>query len=453
MGKLIDLTGQRFGHLTVIERAEDYISPSGIPTPKWKCQCDCGNIVDIVSRSLRYGKTKSCGCSKSELISLAIFEDLTGQKFNRLTVIKRGEDLICKSHNVIRWLCQCDCGNITLVTTHGLKSGGTKSCGCLQKEITSQKCLDNLIGRTYGKLTVISRDENKHGKTYWKCKCECGNIVTVNSYCLKSGQTKSCGCINKELMSKKFLKNLIGQRFGRLVVIERADDYIIPSNKKHTTRWLCQCDCGNTTYVTGSNLKNGKIISCGCYKKEKISQKFTKDITGQKFGKLTVIERVENKKGRVCWKCLCECGQEVIVSSNSLVRHKTMSCGCLSSFGEHNIKQYFINNKIKFESQKRFDDLLGLGNGLLSYDFYIPQYNLLIEAQGQQHIAPKKLFGGEEQFQKQKEHDKRKREYAKKNGYRLLEIWYYDYNNVNTILDNYLKNISQPDCEGKNISC
>ena len=384
MGKLIDLTGQRFGHLTVIERAEDYISPSGIPTPKWKCQCDCGNIVDVVSRSLRYGKTKSCGC--------------------------------------------------------------------LQKEITSSKCLDNLIGRTYGKLTVISRDENKHGKTYWKCKCECGNIVTVNSYCLKSGQTKSCGCINKELMSKKFLKNLIGQRFGRLVVIERADDYIIPSNKKHTTRWLCQCDCG-TTYVTGSNLKNGKIISCGCYKKEKISQKFTKDITGQKFGKLTVIERVENKKGRVCWKCLCECGQEVIVSSNSLVRHKTMSCGCLSSFGEYNIKQYFINNKIKFESQKRFDDLLGLGNGLLSYDFYIPQYNLLIEAQGQQHIAPKKLFGGEEQFQKQKEHDKRKREYAKKNGYRLLEIWYYDYNNVNTILDNYLKNISQPDCEGKNISC
>lgn len=385
MRQLIDLTGKKFGHLTVIERVENYISPSGVSIPKWRCQCDCGNIVEIVSSSLRYGKTKSCGC--------------------------------------------------------------------LQKEITKGKCLDNLIGKTFDKLTVIDRAENKSGKTYWKCKCDCGNIVIIDAYRLKSGKAKSCGCINKELMSKKFLKNLIGQRFGRLVVIERADDYIIPSNKKHTTRWLCQCDCGNTTYVTGSNLKNGKIISCGCYKKEKISQKFTKDITGQKFGKLTVIERVENKKGRVCWKCLCECGQEVIVSSNSLVRQKTMSCGCLSSFGEYNIKQYFINNKIKFESQKRFDDLLGLGNGLLSYDFYIPQYNLLIEAQGQQHIAPKKLFGGEEQFQKQKEHDKRKREYAKKNGYRLLEIWYYDYNNVNTILDNYLKNISQPDCEGKNISC
>ena len=453
MGKLIDLTGQRFGHLTVIERGDDYISPSGIPTPKWKCQCDCGNIVDVESRSLRYGKTKSCGCSKGELISLAISEDLTGQKFNRLTVIKRGEDLICKSRNVSRWLCRCECGNETLVTTSSLKSGKTKSCGCLQKEITSSKCLDNLIGRTYGKLTVINRDENKHGKTYWKCKCECGNIVTVNSYCLKSGQTKSCGCINKELMSEKFLDDLTGQRFGRLTVIERAEDYIVPSINKHQVRWLCKCDCGNITYVTSSNLKNHKTNSCGCYKKEKMVEYFTKDITGQKFGKLTVIERVENRGGKSHWKCLCECGQETIISSNSLVSNKTMSCGCLLSSGEYLIKQYLMNNKIKYQSQKKFDTLLGLKNGHLSYDFYIESFNLLIEAQGIQHEKPIELFGGEEQFKIQQEHDRRKREYAENNGYRLLEIWYYDYDNIDEILDEFIKNISQPDCEGKNISC
>lgn len=184
-----------------------------------------------------------------------------------------------------------------------------------------------------------------------------------------------------------------------------------------------------------------------------MSQKFTKDITGQKFGKLTAIERVENRKDRVCWKCLCECGQEVIVSSNSLVEHKTVSCGCLSSFGEYQINQYFINKRIKFESQKRFDGLLGLGNGLLSYDFYIPRYNLLIEAQGEQHKKSVVIFGGEEQFKIQQEHDRRKREYAENNGFNFLEIWYYDYDNVNNILDEFIKNISQPDCEGKNISC
>ena len=58
----IDLTGQRFGHLIVIERAEDYISPSGIPTPKWRCKCDCGNYKAIREDSLKSGLSQSCGC-------------------------------------------------------------------------------------------------------------------------------------------------------------------------------------------------------------------------------------------------------------------------------------------------------------------------------------------------------------------------------------------------------
>ena len=66
-------------------------------------------------------------------------------------------------------------------------------------------------------------------------------------------------------------------------------------------------------------------------------------------------------------------------------------------------------------------------------------YNILIEAQGQQHITPIRQFGGEEQFQKQKEHDKRKRDYAEANGYKLLEIWYYDYDRIEEILNKELE--------------
>lgn len=66
-------------------------------------------------------------------------------------------------------------------------------------------------------------------------------------------------------------------------------------------------------------------------------------------------------------------------------------------------------------------------------------YNLLIEAQGQQHITPKELFGGEEQFKIQQEHDKRKRDYAEANGYSLLEIWYYDYDRIEEILNKELE--------------
>ena len=83
----------------------------------------------------------------------------------------------------------------------------------------------------------------------------------------------------------------------------------------------------------------------------------------------------------------------------------------------------------------KFDGLVGVGGKSLTYDFYLPDNNLLIECQGKQHEKPIEYFGGEEQFKIQQEHDKRKREYAEANGYKLLEIWYYDYDNIDEILN------------------
>ena len=105
-----------------------------------------------------------------------------------------------------------------------------------------------------------------------------------------------------------------------------------------------------------------------------------------------------------------------------------------SSSGEYNLIIYFLNNNVNYEYQKRFEDCRGIGNKPLSYDFYLPNHNMLIECQGEQHERPIEYFGGEEQFIIQQEHDKRKREYAKDNGYRLLEISYKDYNNIDNIL-------------------
>jgi hypothetical protein len=62
--KLIDLSGKRFGHITVLGRAGSYVSPKGANTPKWKCKCDCGKVFEVVGASLRNGTTKSCGCHK-----------------------------------------------------------------------------------------------------------------------------------------------------------------------------------------------------------------------------------------------------------------------------------------------------------------------------------------------------------------------------------------------------
>lgn len=105
---------------------------------------------------------------------------------------------------------------------------------------------------------------------------------------------------------------------------------------------------------------------------------------------------------------------------------------------EYFIKLYLDNNNIEYNLHKTFNGLYGINDGLLSYDFYLSKYNLLIEGQGEQHLRPINRFGGQEQFKIQQEHDKRKREYAKNNNIELLEIWYYDINNIESILNEKL---------------
>lgn len=118
--------------------------------------------------------------------------DITGQRFGMLTVIKEVEP---KKYSR-RWLCKCDCGNETVVYMSSLRSGNTKSCGCLQKEKASQRNFIDLTGKKFGKLTVLSRlGQSKSRKVLWNCRCECGNETVAESHKLLSGETKSCGCL------------------------------------------------------------------------------------------------------------------------------------------------------------------------------------------------------------------------------------------------------------------
>ena len=88
--------------------------------------------------------------------------------------------------------------------------------------------------------------------------------------------------------------------------------------------------------------------------------------------------------------------------------------------------------------QKKFDGLVGVGGRRLSYDFFVPQYNILIEFDGLQHEKPVGIFGGDKRFATQQEHDGRKRKYAKEHSFDLLEIWYYELNNIEQILNKKL---------------
>lgn len=125
MPKIIDLTNKRFGRLIVLYKDSNKKTKTGC---YWVCKCDCGNIKSIRSDHLRKGHILSCGCYNKELLSELRTENLKGQKFGMLRVIKQsGErDL----DNRVKWTCLCDCGTYTSVRAKDLKSGHTQSCGC-----------------------------------------------------------------------------------------------------------------------------------------------------------------------------------------------------------------------------------------------------------------------------------------------------------------------------------
>ncbi|MFP5528102.1 hypothetical protein ACLGL1_06465 [Peptococcus simiae] len=188
------------------------------------------------------------------------FLDLKGERFGNLTALYRIQN---DEKGYAKWLCQCDCGNKVVENTKRLKRGTTTSCGCVPKtNARNGNKAENLIGGKYGKLTVIKRVENKNSRVSWLCKCDCGNEKVTTAQLLKSGKTKSCGCLRG--FQSNHYKDISGKKFDRLLVIE-------PTNlrdNRGSIIWKCLCDCGNECIVTEDNLVRKKTTSCGCRKKE-----------------------------------------------------------------------------------------------------------------------------------------------------------------------------------------
>lgn len=127
--------------------------------------------------------------------------DLTNQTFGRLTAIR---DIGSRKKQRF-WLCQCTCGNTTEVPTASLRSGNTTSCGCYSKDLMKETRFIDLTGKKFGRLTVIGKTGDKTTSGYvWSCRCECGSIKNVPSEYLSSGDTKSCGCLRREITSNAF---------------------------------------------------------------------------------------------------------------------------------------------------------------------------------------------------------------------------------------------------------
>lgn len=193
------------------------------------------------------------------------FNDLTGKVFNEWTVLYRDinreqEMKKDKGYSVVHWKCKCSCGTIKSIPGSNLTRGKTKSCGCVRP--TPPNFVD-LTGQKFGRLTVFEREETRKGIVYWKCYCDCGEKVTVQSGKLVGRHTKSCGCLQKERATETHFKDLTGKVFGKLYVLGRNLEYQ-QKNDSTQTYWNCICECGTKTVVTGGKLVSGHTKSCGC---------------------------------------------------------------------------------------------------------------------------------------------------------------------------------------------
>lgn len=304
--------------------------------------------------------------------------------------------------------------------------------------------LINEINNRYGLLTVVRRatlEEAKGRKGgYWVCKCDCGNEIVSRGGDLRNGNTKSCGCLQRQRAAESNMirggGNLIGKQFGYLTVID-FDCFKQNSSGKNDRYWKCQCKCGNLLSVSTHHLNSGHTKSCGCYNKEKIREALFIDETGNRYGHLVVLEYYgKNNDNKTLWRCQCDCGNEKITTGKSLRGGLCKSCGCLKSSGEELIARLLTDNNINFTTQFYFSDLRDYTKTQplpLYFDFAIiidKQIQCLIEYQGQQHYYLVTKFGNEIDFKERQYKDQLKRDYCKQHNIKLIEIPYTDFNKI-----------------------
>ena len=289
--------GDRFGMFVVVCDGE----PSTDGRRRLRCRCDCGATRDVRVHDLVRDIVRSCGCQDGRRRDV---KEWIGRTVGRLTVLNADGDL---------WQCRCACGEVVERTpaalVHAVAKGHMSECFACRSERTQannaaraklnsvsdrkpddgaspyrspgrpsdepqpdgeptltlppigQRVRD-LVGRRFGFLVVEHCDESveqTESSVHWVCRCDCGNTTSVLQRLLLAGRTKSCGCRFGGHDDPR-RKNLVGRRFGRLLV-----DHLDPRQKiGRMQRWVCLCDCGRTTSVIQCHLVTGRTKSCGC---------------------------------------------------------------------------------------------------------------------------------------------------------------------------------------------
>ena len=341
-----------------------------------------------------------------------------GDRFGRLTLIRPTEKRN-GSGNII-WLCTCDCdGKEVEVSSGNLRQGFVKSCGCL---LHKQQYHD-VTGQKFGKLTAIKYSHKRKNTIYWEFECSCEEHTRVIRAItdVKRSNKQSCGCADRKdytglTINGWYIIRYIKEKNGWLCVNNYNEEKIIESCSFADKRW------------NGLRNINKKFVSE--YEELKEEWDYDKNV-GIDINRIT-----HGSMKKVWWKCK-KCNNEWKSSINS----RAKGCGCpkcKSSWGEKKIDKILSKNNILFETEKTYDDCRDINK--LKFDFYLPDYNILIEYDGRQHYANGGYWKvGDDDLEKIQKRDKIKNKYCQDNNIKLIRIPYWDYSNIEEILIRELK--------------
>lgn len=310
--------------------------------------------------------------------------DLTGQQFGRWTVIKMTGRLLVRGKPVGQsvWECHCECGNIkTEVLYNSLIKRTSTSCGCFQKELMAKgrgsrydypreyriwqgmktRCYNpnHFTFARYGAKGILMQaswcesfknfiaDMGPCPPDKWSIDRKDGTQGYSKENC-RWATTQEQADNKVDWAAKPWMGDMKGKRFGLLLIGD------VHRQTGHQYIWKAQCDCGNSLTVLHRHLANGHARSCGCHRGTPMSVHTpdtfsasvkrpdialrsklgtpTKDLTGQKFGRWTVLGPSGKAKNMTLWNCQCSCGRKKPnVLYSSLTQGTSLSCGCLRS--------------------------------------------------------------------------------------------------------------------------
>ena len=357
----------------------------------------------------------------------------------RVTLVSPNIEVLEYVSSSIPVRCKCNqCGNVWDEPSKNLYRGSNcPVCFKRKNNNWTTELLVERVGEIRPDIEILGEYVNTN--THVPCRCKtCGHEWKSKPANLLRGI--GCDRCAHKLVQFKLTKT--HDQFIEELSKRNPSVDVLGTYQQAKTPIECECRvCGCHWAPTPTNLLNGQgCPDCGRIsirqKQLKTHEQFLKDLATINPD-IEAVSRYEGSHALITLRCKV-CGEEWQCIASNAISHVCGCPTCNASHGEKAIAGHLRAMSINYIPQYRFDGLVGVGGAKLSYDFYLPDHNTLIEYQGQYHDGTI-VLQTEEQLSKQKEHDARKREYAKSHGYHLIEIWYWDFTKIQEILNKELQ--------------